>query len=173
MSRDFTYEPHVGYGPLKFGMSPLQIVDILGDPKSEFVDADVLDMDLFDADEAALILTNKTFMYDDAVLDHDFLSTSFFQDKLVEISIRVRGRDIPFSAENLMDKDRKELMRRLAENETEIYANGASYFFPRAGLQTDDPKFWKSRGTVDFVVAQYILDRLDLDSWEKLDEIDL
>ncbi|WP_298294162.1 hypothetical protein [uncultured Litoreibacter sp.] len=173
MSRDFTYEPHVGYGPLKFGMSAKQIVDILGEPKSEFVDADVLDMDLFDADEKALILTSKAFNYDDAVLDHDFLSVTFFQDKLVEIRIRVRGRDIPFGAENLMDNNRKDLMRRLAENETEIYANGASYFFPKAGLQTDDPKFWKSRGTVDFVVGQYVLDRLDLDSWERLSEIDL
>ena len=146
-------------------MFPQEVVNILGEPENLFIDEDVLDMHLFDPGEKALIISNTAYFYDGSVPDHAFFSVTFFQEKLVEIRVRAKRREILFEGENLMDSDRKALMRRLAAKEDTIYANGPSYFFPRAGIQTDAPKFWASKGSVDFVVNQYVVDRFDMDGW--------
>lgn len=173
MSSSFTYEPHVGYGPLKFMMSSDEVQALLGEPRSIQRDEEfVVDWDIFDESDKAFIIEHETWIYDDAVADHDFLSVRFVRGELVEINVFSKSIELAYNNENLLDKKRKDLMRRLAAVEPVIYANGQSYFFPRAGVSMTDPKFWKSKGTVDFVVNQYILDRVDFNDWDKLDEID-
>ena len=73
---------------------------------------------------------------------------------------------------NLMDKNRKALMRKIFQTEDVIYANRDSYYFPSIRIKMTDPKFWKRSGKVSFMKHEYIMNRLDFDDWEELDELD-
>lgn len=168
-----TYEPHQGYGPLRFGMSGEDVLPILGKPESIFKDADeVFDWDIFDEEDKAFIEDHETWIYEDKVRDHDFFSVRFAHGKLVEISIFAKSLDVQYAGLNLMAADRKELMRTMAKAEAKLFANNASYFFPKAGIAMTDPRFWKEKGTVEFVVSDYIMERLDFQDWEELDALD-
>ena len=169
----YEYTPHIGFGPFKFGMSPDDVHEILGEPAQVTYVLDFLDPQYVTESDLPFLegLFGEDFLVGE---DADNNRPSFSYDKtgVVEIILMNKKQKISYLGIDLFGSKRKEIMRELAKHEDSIFVNREGYYFSKPGIMLPPPGAWRNQEAVTFVKNEYVMNRLEFDDWEELNELD-
>jgi hypothetical protein len=166
MAQD-NYTPHVGYGPVNFGMTSAEIIDLLGEPEeqTELVDAAPWPEDVLKYVEDRTIFTyrgkKKTYQ-----------EYTFYQGKLVSIALHNANEPLVFDGIDLFSDDRMAVVKHFADAERVFYVNNEDLWFAASGILISLPEYWGDDGdkVVTFRLASYEKLQHDFSDWEELSD---
>lgn len=155
----YAYTPNKSYGPLRFGMSPKDAQDILGEPssfKSPFENIPL------DEEMERFVGGLRVMEFARTRKDHEFPQLTFDNGKLVAITLFDIRKPYPVASTDLFASERETTLRALAAEEDTYYGNEEYFYFPKAGVQIPSVKLRRKLPYVTFVQDSYEASRLKL-----------
>ncbi len=83
----FLYTPNVGYGPIRFEMTPTEVKNVLGTPSAFRSPLDDIPLPDDDDDLRRHYEALRVMEFPDTRTNHRFPQISFYRDKLVSITL--------------------------------------------------------------------------------------
>lgn len=146
------FRPYDGYGPLRFGMSTRDAVDLLGTPSERMTEFDqlqhVLDQSLFGKEHISRLKRTVQLGWPDSATSNRRPAMVFLDGKLQDIHLQARNDSLVVHGINLWQRDRIGVITGLAAFEEVMLFSGADYYFESLGLRITAPKFWKQQGSI-------------------------
>ena len=163
----YTFEPQVGFGPLKFGMQRQQLVDQLGGPTEEIVLADAAPWpdEVQENVKHRLILVYKK-------KTKEYLEYTLFKDALVSIALHNPTEPLVFDGVDLFSDDRAAVVDHFASAEETFFVNNEDLWFAKSGIIFSIPEYWGDDGdkVVTFRLSSYEEQQFKFSDWEELND---
>ena len=162
----FSYMPNVGYGPLRFGMTPLEVETILGEPSSFRSPFEGIPLPDDDQDLLRHCEGLRFMEFPQTRTSHQFPQVSFDRDRVTGFTLF--DIKVPFllNGIDLFARSRKATLAALAANETEYFENGERFLFQAQGVELPNAKYAKTLPYVSLVDATYVLAHRDFNFLE-------
>lgn len=147
MMSDWTIEPYVGAGPLKFGMSPAEVAEILGPPEStskisaSFALAGQDDM----AEEFKDRTTEVRIGADKKTI---LPKLDYVREKLVSIDVGPATKELELNGTKLFKLKPKERIEHLIESSGTVFQSFNGYIFLDYGLNMASAENARSNPTI-------------------------
>ena len=171
-SYNMTYEitPQIGYGPIKFGMSPEEVEQHLGRPLETSARLSETETD----EEEILYNSNQQVAwYGDEVSEKADLQVTYLNNSLIFITIFKKTKPLVYKGMNLHKfKSRQDNLEILARDEDVYYYDESGYFFPKSGLIVPIPKFAKRNFYIMLALTSYMIPRLEFEMYEPSTALD-
>lgn len=143
--------PQVGFGPIKFGMSPAEIHEILGAPTK--VSAAVSPNET-NEEELKHYGHRHYEWFGKSFPDPTLPQIVYDNDKVVGITVFKQSGPLILNDMDLhKKKNRQDVLENLAKHEDIYYYNDIFYFFPKSGLIITIPKNMKRFFFVELVLT--------------------
>jgi hypothetical protein len=155
----YAYDPSVGYGPLRLGMSPAEVEALLGKPASLRWPFESIPID---AETRRMTKHVRVMDFPDQRKNNDRPQVTFDRNKAVSFTLFNR-KDPVVAGLDLFDADRDGVLRELAAREGVYYEHREQFFFPRAAVCVPKTKYARRLPYIVLIDAPYQLARLDFD----------
>lgn len=161
---DWTIEPQIGAGPLKFGMTPEEVAEFLG-PVDLERDWGAMFRDNKEQYAAYKGSVSETRIFDDV---KTMKPTVTYKNKKLEQIELDKAHKPAFAGIVLTGGDRLEVIRKLYDLDVDVFANHSSIVFCNLGIKLTQPKFYKERpaalvfakGALDFTIADTEMEKV-------------
>lgn len=161
------FQPFGSYGPLRFGMTRTQVVDLLGNPKEEYNSfrklEPYLDQELHGPHYIDLLKRSTMLTFGDSDRNNQRPEVGFLDGRLDEIYLRAKTGVLFVNGVNVLGNDRPEIIVALAQKEKIMLFSGASYYFEDVGVRITAPKFWRKEGSISLYSREGFDKQMDLD----------
>ncbi len=163
---DWIIEPYVGVGPLKFGMSPEEVSEILGEAESTNPSAPAF------AGDPILEERFKNHFSEYRLFGNMKTAKPTIQydnDKLESIDFHKSNSTLQINGLLLFKQTRKAILHELYLMDKEIRETTGGYLFMNLGISLSGPESYSSNPPIGvFAKGVFDLDIIELD-YEKLD----
>ena len=167
---NYEIKPQIGLGPIKFGMSPKDISEILGRPLKTSIR---LSKNETDKDVIQYNGNQHSAWYGKDTAENADMQITYLKDKAIIITIFKQSGPLEYRDMNLHKKKiREEVLDVLAEDEDIYYYNERTYFFPKVGLIIPTPNHMKRFFFIQLVLSETIIPRLEFDMYEPSTALD-
>ena len=158
----WTYTEHEDFGPLKFGMSPDETISILGTPKLDEIEEDLLlrsgDRAWFKKEFLEFKRRSRVLEYEQAVGPMPEISVTFFDGVLSKIYLRDTSVRVMVRGENVLARGRRKITLHFAglEEDGKVHVSGEDVYFRSTGLMMTFPSLWRHQGAAGFLSPAYM-----------------
>ena len=167
-----TYEiiPQVGFGPIKFGMSPKEVREILGPPTKTDV---ALPPGETDPDEIKYYSGYHYEWHGDEFPDGKLPQITYDHNKAIAITIFKQYGPLIYKGMDLHKvKKREDVLETLAQDEETYYKSTPDFFFPKSGLCVPIPKFARRNFYITLELTSHMIPRLEYEMYEPSTALD-
>ena len=162
--------PQVGFGPIKFGMSPTEIRVILGEPTETKV---TLRPSVTDPDLIKYLKGRHSEWHGDEPLDGKLPQITYQDNKAIAITVFKQYGPLIYKGMDLHKvKKRLKALETLAADEETYYYYESNFFFPKSGLCIPIPKLAKRHFYITQFLTEYMTPRLDFEMYEPSTALD-
>jgi len=154
----YPYRPSVGFGPLRFGMSPPEIRAHCGEPASFVSATEIVPV----SRETARYVRHLRFMrFPDTLTSNAFPEVTFQRDRAVAFTLFHRRDPVMLDGIDLFAADRGAVLAALAARESTYYGNGEYFFFPKAAVTVPARAYARRLPSITLVDPAHEMERLD------------
>ena len=164
MKYKYEIKPQIGFGPIKFGMSPKEVQAHVGKPAKKKSALYGHETD----EEMIFYEAGKTYeWYGEKFPDDTDLQVTFKDDIAICITISKGSGPLMYKGMNLhIFKNRQQVLETLAKDEEVYYYDEVGYFFPKSGLAVPTPKHMRDLFFIQLFLTSYQRSRLEYDMYE-------
>lgn len=167
---DYEIYPQIGYGPIKFDMSPKEVQGILGKPCRSQLAISERETD----EEEIKFLKNRRYdWYGENYTDGKLPQITYDEDNAKLITIFKQSGPLIYKGMDLhKKKKRQDILEALAKDEEVYYYNEENFFFPKAGLIVPIPKYTKGLFYIVIAETSHMIPRLEFEMYEQSTALD-
>lgn len=154
------------YGPLTYGMTRDQVIQLLGTPESIVNSYEnmqhVLDPDVLGEHYIEVLKNQNTMSFSDSETNNQRPEVIFSDLELTAFLLRNRSDTLFVNGVDIWGRDRIAVIQKLARRERIVLFSGSDYYFESVGVRVTAPKFWKKSGSVSLYSKKGFDEAMDL-----------